>query len=107
MESRLAKELRSTGSKQIRIGLLGGPKSYLIGGRLKQREVALDDAIVENKLPSKIVHKSFKGMRAQENLDVEGSSKRRTRFGSVARGIKAKHPCLRKPVYGIEVEITN
>ncbi|KAG5516250.1 hypothetical protein RHGRI_037071 [Rhododendron griersonianum] len=53
--------------------------------RLKQREVDLDDAIVEDTPPSKI-----KGMRPQENHDVEGSSKIHTRFGSVAREIKAK-----------------
>ncbi|KAI8528711.1 hypothetical protein RHMOL_Rhmol12G0168700 [Rhododendron molle] len=39
--------------------------------------------------PSKI-----KGMRPQENHDVEGSSKVRTKFESVARGIKGKHPRL-------------
>ncbi|KAF7151536.1 hypothetical protein RHSIM_Rhsim02G0177400 [Rhododendron simsii] len=33
-------------------------------------------------------------MRPQENHDVEGSSKIRTRFGSVAREIKAKKPRL-------------
>ncbi|KAI8560206.1 hypothetical protein RHMOL_Rhmol04G0238000 [Rhododendron molle] len=49
----------------------------------------LDDAVVEDTPPSKI-----KGMRAQENHDMEGSSKVRTRFGAVARGIKAKHPRL-------------
>ncbi|KAG5531469.1 hypothetical protein RHGRI_026178 [Rhododendron griersonianum] len=32
--------------------------------------------------------------RRQENHDVEGYSKVRTRSGSVARGIKAKHPRL-------------
>ncbi|KAI8525006.1 hypothetical protein RHMOL_Rhmol13G0194100 [Rhododendron molle] len=54
----------------------------------------LDDAIVEDMSPSKIVQNNLKGMRAQENHDVEGSSKRRARFGNVARGIKAKHPQL-------------
>ncbi|KAI8536556.1 hypothetical protein RHMOL_Rhmol10G0266700 [Rhododendron molle] len=36
-------------------------------------------------------------MRPQKNHDVEVPSKIRTRFGSVARGIKAKNPCSRKP----------
>ncbi|KAI8562944.1 hypothetical protein RHMOL_Rhmol03G0075300 [Rhododendron molle] len=35
-------------------------------------------------------------MRPQENHDVKGSSKIRTRLGSVARGIKAKHSRSRK-----------
>ncbi|KAG5540170.1 hypothetical protein RHGRI_020410 [Rhododendron griersonianum] len=45
----------------------------------------LDDAIVEDTPPLKI---------AQENHDVEGPLKTRTRFGSVPRGLKAKHPQL-------------
>ncbi|KAG5540689.1 hypothetical protein RHGRI_020799 [Rhododendron griersonianum] len=45
----------------------------------------LDDVIIEDTPPSKI---------AQENHDVEGSSKTRARFGSVPRGLKAKHPQL-------------
>ncbi|KAF7131564.1 hypothetical protein RHSIM_Rhsim09G0089700 [Rhododendron simsii] len=49
------------------------------GARLKQKEVDLDDAIVEDMPPSK-----RKGMTPKENHDVEGSSKIRTRFGSVA-----------------------
>ncbi|KAF7130622.1 hypothetical protein RHSIM_Rhsim10G0001000 [Rhododendron simsii] len=59
------------------------------GARLKQKEVGLDDAIVEDTPPSKI-----KCMTPKENHDVEGSSKIRTRFGSVAREIKATHPRL-------------
>ncbi|KAF7144859.1 hypothetical protein RHSIM_Rhsim04G0179000 [Rhododendron simsii] len=55
--------------------------------RLKQKDVDLDDVVVEDTPPSKL-----KGMRPQENHDVEGSSKVRTRFGSVTRGIKAKRP---------------
>ncbi|KAG5525934.1 hypothetical protein RHGRI_032287 [Rhododendron griersonianum] len=54
------------------------------GARLKQRKVALDDAIVEDTPSSKIVQRSSKGTRTQENLDVEGSFKRRTRTESVA-----------------------
>ncbi|KAI8568487.1 hypothetical protein RHMOL_Rhmol02G0204000 [Rhododendron molle] len=57
------------------------------GARLKQKDVDLDDEVVEDTPPSKI-----RGMRPQENHDVEGSSNVRTRFGSVARGIKDKHP---------------
>ncbi|KAI8543832.1 hypothetical protein RHMOL_Rhmol08G0250000 [Rhododendron molle] len=59
------------------------------GARLKQKEVDLDDAVVENTPPSKI-----KCKRPPENHDVEGYSKVRTRSGSVARGVKAKHPRL-------------
>ncbi|KAG5550319.1 hypothetical protein RHGRI_015320 [Rhododendron griersonianum] len=73
------------------------PRDVENGARLKQRKVALDDAIVEDTPPSKIVQRSSKGTRTQENLDVEGSFKRRTRSESVARGVKAKHPRSRKP----------
>ncbi|KAF7143318.1 hypothetical protein RHSIM_Rhsim05G0049300 [Rhododendron simsii] len=59
------------------------------GARLKKKKVDLDDAVVEDTPPSKI-----KGMRPQENHDVQGSSKVRTRFRTVARGIKANHPRL-------------
>ncbi|KAI8572740.1 hypothetical protein RHMOL_Rhmol01G0223300 [Rhododendron molle] len=81
------------------------------GARMKQKEVDLDDAVVEDTPPSKI-----KCMRPQENhgdvegysrvrtrsgikakhprLDVEESAQKRTRSGSVARGCKAKHPRL-------------
>ncbi|KAF7135737.1 hypothetical protein RHSIM_Rhsim08G0155200 [Rhododendron simsii] len=46
-------------------------------------------------LPEKKVTKPrWPDFITQENYDVEGSSKRRTRFGSVARGIKAKHTRL-------------
>ncbi|KAG5541764.1 hypothetical protein RHGRI_021557 [Rhododendron griersonianum] len=65
------------------------PRNMEGRARLKRREVDLDDALVEDMPPSKI-----KGTRPQENHDVEGSSKVRSRFGSVARGIKGKHPRL-------------
>ncbi|KAG5515280.1 hypothetical protein RHGRI_036352 [Rhododendron griersonianum] len=61
------------------------PRNVEGRARLKQREMHLDDAIVEDTPPSKI---------AQDNHDVEGSSKTRARFGSVPRELKAKHPRL-------------
>ncbi|KAF7135675.1 hypothetical protein RHSIM_Rhsim08G0213000 [Rhododendron simsii] len=57
------------------------------GARLKHKEVDLDDAVVEDTPPSKL-----KGMRTQENHDVQGSSKVRTRSRSVRREIEANHP---------------
>ncbi|KAG5528968.1 hypothetical protein RHGRI_029584 [Rhododendron griersonianum] len=68
------------------------PRNVEGGARLKQREMVLDDAIVEDTPPSKIAKNSLKCLKAQENHDVEGSSKTRARFGSVPRGFKAKHP---------------
>ncbi|KAG5528562.1 hypothetical protein RHGRI_029296 [Rhododendron griersonianum] len=62
------------------------PSNVEGGARLKRREVDLDDALVEDTPPLKI-----KGTRPQENHDVEGSLKVRSRFGSVAHGIKGKH----------------
>ncbi|KAI8562945.1 hypothetical protein RHMOL_Rhmol03G0075300 [Rhododendron molle] len=61
------------------------PRNVEGGVRLKQTEVDLDDAIVKDTPRLKIAHNSLKGMRPQENHDVKGSSKIRTRLGSVAR----------------------
>ncbi|KAI8559185.1 hypothetical protein RHMOL_Rhmol04G0153300 [Rhododendron molle] len=65
------------------------PSNVEGGARLKRRVVDLDGAVVEDTPPSKI-----KGTRPQEKHDVEGSSKVRSRFGSVTGGIKGKHPRL-------------
>ncbi|KAI8559184.1 hypothetical protein RHMOL_Rhmol04G0153300 [Rhododendron molle] len=67
------------------------PSNVEGGARLKRRVVDLDGAVVEDTPPSKI-----KGTRPQEKHDVEGSSKVRSRFGSVTGGIKGKHPRLDK-----------
>ncbi|KAF7141737.1 hypothetical protein RHSIM_Rhsim06G0132000 [Rhododendron simsii] len=47
------------------------PRDVENEARLKQRKVALDDAIVEDTPPLKIVQRSSKGTRTQENLGVE------------------------------------
>ncbi|KAG5530981.1 hypothetical protein RHGRI_025808 [Rhododendron griersonianum] len=65
------------------------PTNVERGARMKQKEVDLDDAEVEDTPPSKI-----KAKRLQETHDEEGYSKVRTRSGSVARGNKATHPRL-------------
>ncbi|KAG5515137.1 hypothetical protein RHGRI_036245 [Rhododendron griersonianum] len=70
------------------------PRNVKGGVSLKPREVDLEDAVVEDTPPSKIAKKSLKCMRPQENHDVEGFSKIRTRSGSAAREIKGKHPQL-------------
>ncbi|KAG5557902.1 hypothetical protein RHGRI_007970 [Rhododendron griersonianum] len=88
------------GDKTGMIIFRGMPCNVEKGTRLKQKEVALDDAIVEDTPPSKIVRKSSKAIRTQKNL-----SKRRTRFGSIGRGIKDKHPRSRKPQDENEGEI--
>ncbi|KAF7144820.1 hypothetical protein RHSIM_Rhsim04G0141300 [Rhododendron simsii] len=77
------KVTKPTGPDLVRLK----PTKVERGARLKQKEVGLDDAVVEDTPPSKI-----KGMTPKENHDVEGSSKIRTRFGSVAREIKVTHP---------------
>ncbi|KAI8536555.1 hypothetical protein RHMOL_Rhmol10G0266700 [Rhododendron molle] len=63
--------------------------------RLKQRKVDLDDAIVEDTPPSKIKARENKAKKPR--LDVKESAQKRIRSRSVARGIKAKNPCSRKP----------
>ncbi|XP_058181102.1 uncharacterized protein LOC131299530 [Rhododendron vialii] len=79
-----------SGGKQLRVT----PRNVKGGAKLKQREMVPNDAIVEDTPPSKIAKNSLKCLKAQENHDVEGSSKTRARFGSVPRGFKAKHPQL-------------
>ncbi|KAG5541768.1 hypothetical protein RHGRI_021561 [Rhododendron griersonianum] len=85
IEDTTGEEVHDTDMARFRVT----PRNVEGRARLKRREVDLDDALVEDTPPSKI-----KGTRPQENHDVEGSSKVRSRFGSVARGIKGKHPRL-------------